>query len=142
MPSSRGHKALAIARYTILRIALFAAVWLLLEVLTPLSLGWTLIGAIVMSGAISVVVLDRSRGEAGQAVGGFFRRINARIDASSHAEDEADDRARAEALAASGQGADSSVLAEGEGGSQDQTVGEQENAGGLQGGDESRPTGG
>lgn len=122
-------KGLAVAKYTILRIALFAAVWVVLELITPLSLAWTLIAAIVMSGAISVIVLDRSRGEAGQAVGGFFRRMNARIDASSRAEDEADDRARAAAAGSTGSG-------EPEGDAQQETVGQQQDAGGLEGGDQ------
>lgn len=119
-------KALAVARYTVLRIGLFLAVWLILELVTPLSIGWTLIGAILMSGAISVVVLDRPRGEAGQAVGGFFRRINDRIEASARAEDFDDEPVRGD----SGRGQSST---------EHDAVGEQQDAGGLQGGDQGGP---
>lgn len=73
--------------YTVLRIALFAAVWLVLELLTPVHGVWAIVAAILMSGAISIVVLDRPRGQVGVAAAGFFGRINARIEASARAED-------------------------------------------------------
>lgn len=132
-PASR-KRSFALLRYTLLRIGLFVVVWLVLEFLTPLSLAWTLIGAIVMSGAISVVVLDRTRGEAGRSVSGYFRRINARIEASTSAEDAADDAARAAAAATA------SASAQGEGDAQDQPVAEQQGSGALEGGDQSGPS--
>ena len=112
-------KAIAVARYTLLRLGLFAVVWLLLELVTPLSLGWTLVAAILMSGAVSIIVLDRSRGDAARAMGGVFERINARIEASASAED-----------------VDDSDLADGDRDSHDQAVDQQEQTGGLQGGHE------
>ena len=87
MESARSSKALAVVIYTVLRIALFVAVWLLLELLTPVHGLWAIVAAILMSGAISIVVLDRPRGEVGRAAAGFFGRLNARIDASARAED-------------------------------------------------------
>ena len=71
--SSGGSKVLAIVVYTVLRVALFAAV----------------IGlAILVSGAISIVVLDRQRDRVGAVAAGFFRGINERIEASARAEDD------------------------------------------------------
>jgi uncharacterized membrane protein YccC len=85
--SVRSSKALSVVTYTLLRVALFAAVWLALELLTPVYGLWAIVAAILMSGAISIVVLDRPRGEVGAAAAGFFGRINARIEESARAED-------------------------------------------------------
>jgi hypothetical protein len=76
-----------VAVYTVLRLVLFLAVWAVLWFLTPLDALWSSVAAILISGAISVVVLDRQRGRVGVAAGGFFSRINARIDASTRSED-------------------------------------------------------
>ena len=86
--SSGGSKALAIAVYTVLRVALFAVVWLTLELLTPVSGLWAIVLAILFSGAISIVVLDRQRDRVGAVAAGFFRGINERIEASARAEDD------------------------------------------------------
>jgi uncharacterized membrane protein YccC len=85
--SARGSKALAVVVYTVLRIAVFVAVWLVLELLTPIHGIWAIVAAILMSGAISIVVLDRPRARVGNAAAGFFGRLNARIEASARAED-------------------------------------------------------
>ena len=85
--SSSGATALAIAVYTVLRVLVFLGVWALLWVLTPLDALWSAVAAILISGAISLVLLDRQRGRVGRAAGGFFARINARIDAATRAED-------------------------------------------------------
>ena len=53
-----------------------------------LSLKTAAASAILISGAISIVVLDRQRGRVGVAAGRFFGRINARIEESARAEDE------------------------------------------------------
>ena len=86
--SSGGSKVLAIVVYTVLRVALFAAVWLTLELLTPISGLWAIVLAILISGAISIVVLDRPRERVGAVAAGFFRGINERIEASARAEDD------------------------------------------------------
>lgn len=85
--SSGGSKAVAIIVYTALRVALFAAVWLTLELLTPISGLWAIVLAILISGAISIVVLDRPRDRVGAVAAGFFGGINERIEASARAED-------------------------------------------------------
>jgi hypothetical protein len=82
--SPRSSKALAVLVYTVLRIALFAAVWLTI-------------------GAISLLVLDRQRGRAASVAAGFFGGINERIEASARAEDVDDEPVTPEA-ADSGEG--------------------------------------
>ena len=77
--------------YTFLRILLFVATWMLLELLTPLRGIWSLVVALLISGVISFFVLNHQRRAMSQVVAGFFGRINARIDASARAEDVDDD---------------------------------------------------
>jgi hypothetical protein len=74
--------------YTLLRIALFALVWVIVELVTPIHGAWAAATALLMSGAISLVVLDGPRGKVGLAAGRFFGRINDRIEASARAEDD------------------------------------------------------
>lgn len=119
MSNPRSSKAIAVARYTLLRLGLFAAVWLVLELVTTLGTFWTLTAAVLMSGAVSLILLDRPRGDAARAVGGVFERINARIDASASSED-----------------VDDPDLADGDRDAQNQPVDEQQQPGALQGGDE------
>lgn len=84
----RTSRWVAVLVYSLLRVALFAVVWLVIEFLTPLSGLLALAAAILISGAISLVVLDRQRGAVGAAAAGFFGRINERIEASARAEDD------------------------------------------------------
>lgn len=70
-----------------MRVGLFLGVWLLLQLLTPLRGLWAVALAIVTSGLISLFLLNRQRAAMSSVVGGFFGRINARIDAASQAED-------------------------------------------------------
>jgi len=73
--------------YTGLRLAVFLAVWLLVQWLTGLRGLMALALAIVISGAISLLLLNRQRDALSSGVARFFRRINERIDASTRAED-------------------------------------------------------
>lgn len=84
-------KAWSVLTYTLLRVAIFLVFWLPLQFLTPLRGLLAIVAALLMSGAVSLIVLDRQRGLAGQAVARFFHGINARIDASTRAEDGIDD---------------------------------------------------
>ena len=118
--SAAGSKAGAIIVYTALRVGLFAVVWLTFELLTPISGLWAIVLAIVVSGAVSIVLLDRQRNRVGQVADGFFSRLNERIEASARAEDDDDEP--------SGQG---EQAAEGE------PMGQEQDPGLLQGGDES-----
>lgn len=82
--------------YTVLRVLLFAEVWLTIELLTPISGLLAIIAALLVSGAISLLVLDRQRGRAASVAAGFFGRINERIEASARAEDDDDDASRSD----------------------------------------------
>jgi len=82
MSSTRPATVRALAVYTVLRVALFALVWGVIWFLTPLDAVWSAAAAILISGAISLVLLDRQRGRVGAAAGGFFSRLNARIDSA------------------------------------------------------------
>jgi Protein of unknown function (DUF4229) len=95
---------LAVLVYTVLRVALFLAVWLTIELLTPISGVWAIVLAIVVSGAISLVVLDRQRGRVASVAAAFFGGINDRIEASARAEDVDDEPAPAPPATASGEG--------------------------------------
>ncbi len=77
-----------------LRALLFGGIWLLLQLTTPLRGLIAAVVALLVSGVISTVVLNRQRAAMGVSLASFFGRINARIDASSRAEDEADDLER------------------------------------------------
>ncbi len=81
-------RAWSLVVYTLLRVAIFLAFWLPLQLLTPLRGLFAVVAALLMSGAVSLVVLDRQRGRVGQAAAGFFGRINDRIEASARAEDD------------------------------------------------------
>lgn len=76
-----------------MRVGLFVGVWLLVQLLTPLRGLWAVAIAIIASGVISVFLLNRQRAAMSAVVGGFFGRINARIDAASQAEDDWDEQA-------------------------------------------------
>ena len=85
--------ALAIAWYTLLRLAMLVGVWFLLEWLTPVRGIWAIVAAFLISGAVSLLALNRQRDEVSVGVAGFFRRMNERIEASTRAEDFDDDEA-------------------------------------------------
>ncbi len=116
---------MAILVYTTLRVGLFAIVWVALELWSPVHGLWAAVAAILVSGAISIVVLDRQRGAVGTVVAGFFGRLNARIEASARAED------------------DDSVDMSGDGEKQShaEPVDEKQQPGVLKSRDESRPPG-
>lgn len=76
-----------IAVYTGLRLAVLAAVWLLIQVITPMRGLLAIAVALVISGVISFVLLDRSRDSASVGLSGVFRRIDERIERSKTAED-------------------------------------------------------
>jgi len=86
----------AVAWYTLLRVGLFFALWLPIQLLTQLRGLWAIVIALVGSGVISVILLNRQRNAMGVTVGGFFSRINERIEASARAEDWPEGEADAE----------------------------------------------
>ncbi len=126
MASPRASRIWAIAVYTGLRILLFLLVWLTIELLTPISGVWALVAALLVSGALSIVLLDRQRAKVAVVADGVFKGINERIEASARAED-VDDPATSAAAQESAQG---EQAAEG------QPVDEQQDPGELEGGHE------
>ena len=85
--STRNRSAWSIVLYTVLRVAIFIGAWILIEWLTPLHGLFAAAFAIVISGAISIIALNGQRNAMSESLFGFFRRMNARIDASARAED-------------------------------------------------------
>ena len=85
--SATASRTRSIAVYTGLRVAIFVVFWLPLQLFTPLRGVLAVGAALLMSGAVSLVVLDRQRGRMGRATAGFFERPNDRIGASARAED-------------------------------------------------------
>lgn len=77
---------MAFIRYTTLRLAMLIAVGAI-AYLFGLRDVLLLIVAFLVSGVLSLVLLDRQRDAMGASVGGLFARINARIEASARAED-------------------------------------------------------
>jgi hypothetical protein len=77
----------AVVLYTVLRIAILIAVWFMFQLLTPLRGIWAIVAALLVSGAISLVVLNKPRDAVSIGVANFFGRINDRIEASKSAED-------------------------------------------------------
>jgi len=115
-----------IAIYTGLRLAVLAGVWLLIQVVTPMRGLLAIAVALVISGAISFIVLDRPRDRASAGLSGVFRRIDERIERSKVAEDVDDDPVPL--------GQESG---QGESRSEQEAVGQDEQAGGLEHGHES-----
>lgn len=76
-----------IAIYTGLRVALLVLVWLVVQAVTPLRGLLAIAVALVISGIVSFIALDRPRDRASVGLAGAFRRINDRIEASRVAED-------------------------------------------------------
>ena len=95
-PSARRSPAgRAFVIYTALRVGLVLAIWWLLQLVTPIRGLAALAIAILASGLVSLVLLNRPRATMGEGVARFFSRMNAKIEASTSAEDAADDERRA-----------------------------------------------
>ena len=122
MASAQARRWLAVLTYTGLRVLLLLAVWFILQLFTPLR-GWLSVAvALVISGLVSLFLLNRQRASMGLVVSSFFGGINARIDAATRAED--DDL-------------DLEVLAESEPSTQREAVDQEHQAGSLENDDQS-----
>lgn len=73
--------------YTVSRVLLFIAVWLLVQFATPLRGLTALIVALLVSGGIAFFLLNRQRDSASASVIGLFKRIDDRIERARTAED-------------------------------------------------------
>lgn len=87
MASTQGRRLLAVLTYTGLRLLLLLAVWILIELATPLRGVVSVVVALLVSGVISLFLLNRQRASMSVVVGSFFRGINERIEAAARAED-------------------------------------------------------
>jgi len=84
---ARGAQRHPIVVYTVARLCIFVAVALPLRVIGLTGLMW-LAMSLMISGMISLFVLDGVRSQFGGRVSGFFQRLNRRIDDATRAEDE------------------------------------------------------
>ncbi|MEY4137368.1 MAG: hypothetical protein RL205_1496 [Actinomycetota bacterium] len=66
---------------------MFVGAWVVIEIFTPIHGLFAAAFAIVISGAVSIIALNGQRDAMSEALFGFFRRMNDRIDASARAED-------------------------------------------------------
>ncbi len=73
--------------YTIARLLLWFGLWAILQFLTPVKGILALVLALLISSAISIVLLDRQRDAMSESVGAFFSGINSKIESSAAAED-------------------------------------------------------
>lgn len=73
--------------YSLLRLLLLVAVWLPLQFLTPLRGVLAIVVALLLSGVLSYLVLDRQRDAMSSVLGGVFARIDERIERGKAAED-------------------------------------------------------
>lgn len=78
---------LAFIRYSTLRLAMLLAVGFVMYLFGMRGIALA-VAAFLVSGVLSLVLLNRQRDQLGQSVGGLFSRINARIDANTRKEDE------------------------------------------------------
>lgn len=86
----------AVVWYTLLRVAVLAAVWFLLQLVTPLRGIWAVVAALLVSGGISLLMLNRQRDAVSIVAARFFGGINDRIEASKSAEDFDEDEPQTE----------------------------------------------
>lgn len=119
-----------IAIYTGLRLALLVGVWLAIQIVTPMRGLLAIAVALVISGAVSFILLDRPRDRASAGLFGVFRRIDERIERSKVAEDFDD-----------GPFAPGPASGQGEPHSEQEAVAQDQQAGGLEHGHESTPGG-
>jgi hypothetical protein len=95
----QSHGVGAVIWYTVLRVAVFAGLWFLIQLLTPLRGLWVVVAALLLSGAISMILLNRQRDSMSVVVAGFFGRINDRIEQGKRAEDYLDSQSDGEQYA-------------------------------------------
>jgi hypothetical protein len=77
---------MAFIRYTTLRLAMLLLIGGICYLIGLRGLVLAIV-AFLASGIVSLFVLDRQRDAMGESLGGFFKAINARIDADSRKED-------------------------------------------------------
>lgn len=74
--------------YSLLRLGLLLVVWVPLQFLTPLRGVLAIVVALLLSGVLSYLLLDRQRDAMSTVVGRVFSRIDERIERGKAAEDD------------------------------------------------------
>jgi thiol:disulfide interchange protein len=92
--SQSPNRWLTTLRYTAARLLLWLAVWAVLQFLTPVKGLLAVILGLLISSAISIIVLDRQRDIMSEGIGAFFGSINQKIANSAAAEDAWQDEIR------------------------------------------------
>ena len=113
------NKSVAWFSYTTIRLALVVLVWLAIQFFTPIRGLLAVALALLISAVFSIIFLSKQRDAMSESVFGFFRKLNERIDASAAKEDYLDAEPQA----------------------QEDSVHQQDDPGGLEDGDQSRPSG-
>lgn len=85
--SQTPNRWLTTALYTAARLLLWLAVWALLQFLTPVKGLLAVVLGLLISSAISIIILDRQRDVMSEGIGAFFSGINQKIANSGAAED-------------------------------------------------------
>ncbi len=85
--SKAPNRWLTTALYTAARLLLWLAIWALLQYLTPVKGLLAVVLGLLISSAISIIVLDRQRDVMSEGIGSFFGGINQKIANSAAAED-------------------------------------------------------
>lgn len=85
--SKAPNRWLTAVMYTAARLLLWLAIWALLQFLTPVKGLLAVVLSLLISSAISIIMLDRQRDVMSEGVGAFFGGINQKIANSAAAED-------------------------------------------------------
>jgi len=92
--SQAPNRWLTTALYTGARVLLWLVVWALLQFLTPAKGLLAVVLGLLISSAISIIILDRQRDVMSEGIGAFFGGINQKIANSAAAEDAWQDEIR------------------------------------------------
>ena len=112
--SQSPNRWLTAVRYTAARLLLWLAVWALLQFLTPVKGLLAVVLGLLLSSAISIIVLDRQRDVMSEGIGSFFGNINQKIANSEAAEDAWQDEIRESRSAPSQNGSASQAVSQNE----------------------------
>lgn len=85
--SKAPNRWLTVVMYTAARLLLWLVIWALLQFLTPVKGLLAVVLSLLISSAISIIMLDRQRDVMSEGVGAFFGGINQKIANSAAAED-------------------------------------------------------
>ena len=108
--SQSPNRWLTAVRYTAARLLLWLGFWALLQFLTPVKGVLAVVLGLLISSAVSIIVLDRQRDVMSEGIGSFFGNINQKIANSAAAEDAWQDEIRESTSAPSQDGSASQAI--------------------------------